>query len=143
MTCKFSKIIKLLSQAINILMMWRVRSYAISIQIKAWPFFSTFQNTGYITQFNYLCWSRRKLKRINMWSNHIYFSPREWLFINTVDVFFMGCVHHFTGNTKPWVEANFNLSLDIDYQFTQKFTVPQAKYQHSSKINLNAVCNKE
>ena len=55
--------------------------------------FSRYQNTGYSTQFNYLCWSRRKLKRINMWSNHIYFSPIEGLFLNTVDILFMGCMH--------------------------------------------------
>ena len=55
----------------------------------------------------------------------------------------MGCIHQFTGNTKACIEVNFNLSLDNDYQFTQKFTMQQAKYQYSSKINLNAVCNKE
>ena len=80
-----------------------------------------FQNTDYSTQFNYLCRSRRKFQRINMWSNHIYFFPIEGLFINTVDVFFMGCMHKFTGNTKACIEAILTTYLlDNDYQFYLK-----------------------
>ena len=86
----------------------------------AW-FFLRFQNTDYSTQFNYLCQSRSKLQRINMWSNHIYFFPIEGLFINTVDVFFMGCMCKITGNTKECIEAILTTYLLCnDYQFYLK-----------------------
>lgn len=49
---------------------------AISIQIKAW-FFSTFQNTGYSKQLDYLCWSRKKLKRVYVIQSHKLLSHRR------------------------------------------------------------------
>jgi hypothetical protein len=40
------------------------------------------------------------------------FAPIDELFINTVDAFFMGCMHKFTGNIKARIEANCeNLSF--------------------------------
>ena len=53
-----------------------LRYILINIQIKAWLF--NILKTIYRTRFNYLCWSRRKLKRISVWSNsHILFSNKR------------------------------------------------------------------
>ena len=52
--------------------------------------------------------AEEKLKRMNMWSNHIYFTPNRRAVYNTIDVVFMWCMHKYTGNTKACIEENFN-----------------------------------
>ena len=80
----------------------------INIQIKAWLF--NILKPIYSTQCNYLCWGRRKLKRISMWSNsHILFSHRRVVFKHSK---WYACMYEFIEDTKACIKAIFNsLSL--------------------------------
>ena len=47
-----------------------------------------------------------------------FFSSTEGLILNTADVFFIGCMHKYPGNTQECIEDTFNhLTLFNDYQF--------------------------